>query len=160
ELTVDAQPLSKVLDYFRQVTGANIVVNWTVLESANVTRDTPITLQVRDLSLAKMMQLVLNQASPQAALVASVPDNVIEITSQDEADKQLVTKVYIVEDLLVTPNPWGIKAPQISLSSALSSSGGGSGGGGGFGGGSGGGGGGSGGLGGGTGGGGNLFGNT
>ncbi len=162
ELTVEAQPLSKVLDYFRSVTGANIVVNWTVLETANVTRDTPITLQVRDLSMAKMMQLVLNQASPQTALVASVEDNVIEITSQDEADKQLVTKVYIVDDLMVTPNPWGLKAPQISLSSALSSGGGG-GGGSGFGGGGGGsgfGGGGGGGGFGGSGGGGGLFGNT
>lgn len=133
EINVDAVPLSKVMDFLRNISGVNLVVNWKSLEGAGVTRDTPITLQVRDLPLRKMLQLVLNQASPNAPLAYTVEGNVIQITTQDEIDKQLVTKVYIVDDLVMVTTA-NVPAPKINLSNIGQSSGGtsyGSGGGGG-----------------------------
>jgi uncharacterized membrane protein YgcG len=104
ELNVDGKSLSQVLDYLRTTTGTNMVVNWTVLEAAGITKDTPITLQVRDVTLRKLLRLVLDQASPATALTFGVDSNVIEITSQDDADKVLITKVYVVDDLVMTDN--------------------------------------------------------
>jgi len=113
QLTVDGVSLEKTLKYLRDVSGANFVINWKVLEQAGVTKDIIITLDVKDLSLRKMMRLVLDQASPNAQLVFDASENVITVTTQEEADKHLVTKVYTVDDLLIQatnkqPPPMGL----------------------------------------------------
>jgi hypothetical protein len=104
DLNVEAVALSHVIDYLKSVSGANIVVNWKVLEGAGVSKDTPVSLQVRELSLRKMLRLVLDQASPSTLLVFNTDSNVIEVTTQDEADKVLITKVYVVDDLVMPDN--------------------------------------------------------
>ncbi|MCL2647701.1 MAG: hypothetical protein FWD61_11945 [Phycisphaerales bacterium] len=115
ELNVDAIALERVINFLRDVSGTNIIVDWKVLEAAGVNKQTPISLQVRELTLRKMLQLVLDQASPQTQLVFSVDSNVLEITSQEEADKVLITKVYIVDDL-VMPNNHKVTPPSFNLS--------------------------------------------
>ncbi len=115
QLSVDNVALSRVIEFLRDTSGANIVVNWRVLEGAGVARETPVSIQVRELTLRKMLRLVLDQASPNTFLVYNVDANVIEITSQEEADKQLVTKVYVVDDL-VMPDMKQVTPPQMDLS--------------------------------------------
>jgi hypothetical protein len=115
DLNVEAVALSRVIDYLKSVSGANIVVNWKVLEGAGISKDTPVTLQVRDLSLRKMLRLVLDQVSPNTLLVFNTDANVVEVTTQDEADKVLITKVYVVDDL-VMPDNRVIVPPQMNLS--------------------------------------------
>ncbi len=115
ELDVDGVSLAKVLDYLHNATGANLVVDWKVLEQAGVSKDTTISLRVRELTLHKMLQLVLDQASPNAPLTYGLDANVIEITSQEALDKVMITKVYVVDDLvMVAPT---VQAPTINLSS-------------------------------------------
>jgi len=138
ELNVDGQSLGRVMDYLRDVSGTNIVVNWKALESASVMKDSPITMRVRDLPLRKVLQLVLDQASPNAPLTYEVEANVIEVLTQEEADKHMVTKVYIVDDLVMVNNS-NVQAPQLNIQNATGSGQQGSQGGGGFGGGGGGG---------------------
>lgn len=105
ELSVDNVSLERVLNYLRDTSGANVVVNWRVLEEqANVTRETPITLSVREVSLRKVLRLVLDQASPEVPLVFPVESNVISVTTEQEADKNMITRVYIVDDLVMTNN--------------------------------------------------------
>jgi hypothetical protein len=104
ELNVDGVALSRVMDYLRNSTGANVVVAWKVLEAANVNKDTPITLSVRDLPMRKLLRLVLDQASPSTTLTWTVDSNVIQITTAEEADKVLITRVYVVDDLVMTDN--------------------------------------------------------
>ena len=121
ELNVDNVALSRVVDFLRDVSGANIIVNWKVLEGAGINKDAPISIQVRDLTLRKMLKLVLDQASPNAALVFSVDSNVIGITTQDDADKHMVTKVYVVDDLVMTDNST-ITPPTLNLQQATAAS--------------------------------------
>ena len=135
-LNVDGQPLSKVINYLRDMSGSNIVVNWKVLEGVGVDREAPITLNVRELPMRKLLQLALDQASPQTQLTFSVDSNVIQVTTQDDADKQMITRVYIVDDLVMV-NPYANNTPpRLNLQSLTNSgtssfSGGGSGSGGG-----------------------------
>lgn len=120
ELSVENVPMSRVVDHLREFSGANIVVNWKVLESAGIAKDTPITLNVRELTLRKMLRLVLDQAGTTSLLVFNVSDNVIEVTTQEDADRKMITKVYVVDDLVMTnnnPSP----PPQIDLNSATRS---------------------------------------
>jgi len=129
ELSVDGISLQKTIQYLQDVSSANLVVNWKVLEAAGVAKETPITLNVKELPLRKMLQLVLDQASPNSQLVFNIDSNVIEITSQEEADKQMITKVYLVDDLIMQPQ--NKQAPSLSLGvSTTGGNGGGNGGGG------------------------------
>jgi len=73
-----------------------------------------------------MLQLVLDQASPNSSLVFNVDSNVIQVTSQEDADKQMVTKVYVVDDLVMVPNVK--QAPTLNLGQTTQQAGGGGGG--------------------------------
>lgn len=132
ELNVEGVTLDRAITYLRDSSGANIVVNWRVLEAVGVAKETPISLQVRNLPLRKMLQLVLDQASPNSPLVYNIDSNVVQITTQEEADKQMLTKVYVVDDLVMAPNVKS--APTLNLGQTTQQAGQG---GGGFGGGSG-----------------------
>jgi hypothetical protein len=118
ELNVDSVSLGRTIDYLRDSSGANIVVNWKVLESVGVARETPISLTVHNLTLRKMLQLVLDQASPNAQLVYSIDSNVIQVTTQDEADRQMITKVYVVDDLVMAPRTRTPPSLQLGVSSS------------------------------------------
>jgi len=136
--------LKDAIDFLRDVSGSNIHVNWKAIEAAGITQDTQINIKLRQVSLRKVLTLLLSEASGGVGLTFYIDDGVIEITTTEIADNQMYTVVYNVQDLLVEPPPF-VEPPQFDLSYAANrgTAGGGSGGGGGGRGGGGGGGGGS-----------------
>jgi uncharacterized membrane protein YgcG len=148
--------LGDAIDFIRDVSGANIVVNWKALAEAGVTPDTPVNLRLHNVSVRKVLAALLQQAGGGDQLTFVASEGVIEITTQQIADARLITKVYPIDDLLVEV-PDFTDAPNFDLANR---GGGGSSGGGGGGSRGGGGGGGGRGGGGGGGGGGGLFGNA
>src|SRR4051812_40262593 len=62
EVNFNATPLGNVIDFLRDVTGANIAVEWKVLEKAGVKKATPVTVRVKDVTVAKALELVLSEA--------------------------------------------------------------------------------------------------
>src|SRR5437762_849899 len=89
-----------VIDFLRDVSGANIHVDWKILEAAGIGKDAPVNLRLRSVSLRKVLGLVLREAGGGDVLTFYADGGVIEITTREVADKQLFTKVYPVEDLL------------------------------------------------------------
>lgn len=114
-LHIDAMPLSKVISHFSRITGANIVVNWHALAEVGVAKDTPISLDLEHVTFRKALQMVLDQASPGTPLTWNIDDNVLEITTQAEADKILVTRLYVVTDLVMVSPSVGTP-PALNLS--------------------------------------------
>ena len=97
-------PLKDAIDFLRDVSGANIHVNWRALEAAGVTPDTTINVKLRQVSLRKVMTLILNEAAAgNTALTFYVDDGVVEVTTKEIADGMMYTKVYDVQDLLFEP---------------------------------------------------------
>jgi hypothetical protein len=99
-------PLSDALEFLRDVSGANIVVDWKSLEAVNVGKDTQINVNVKWVKLSKVLSLVLNEAGPGGTLTYFLDDNVIEITTVATADKKLITVVYYVDDILEMNTPF------------------------------------------------------
>ena len=93
--------LNDALDFVRDVSGANLHVDWKALETAGIGKDVPVNLRLRNVQLRKALTLVLREAGGGDTLTFYVDGGVIEITTREVADKQLFTKVYPVEDLLV-----------------------------------------------------------
>lgn len=114
ELNFQGVTLNDALDFMRDVSGANITVNWKALEGAGVTRDAQINMHLTGITLRKAMEMVLTEASGGDTLSYVVDQGVIEITTRDLADHMMVTRVYAVEDLLMVI-PDFTDAPQFSL---------------------------------------------
>jgi uncharacterized membrane protein YgcG len=122
-------PLGDAIEYIRDVTNANIHVNWNALEAAGVGKDTVVNIRLHSVPLKTILRLMLNEAGGGTALTYYVSDGVIEITTQELADKDLVTKVYPIDDLIMDfPDP---VAPEFNIQSQAQTSGKGGGGGGG-----------------------------
>ena len=129
ELNFQGVSFGDALDFLRDVSGANITVNWKALEGAGITKENPISLHLTGVSLRKAMEMVLTEASGGDTVTYVVDQGVIEITTRELADHMMVTRVYPVEDLLMIVPDFN-DAPQFSLDAAQNSSGGGGGGGG------------------------------
>jgi hypothetical protein len=101
EVRLDGVPLTDALDFLRDISGVNLVVNWKALEDAGVTRDTPISLRLRSIPLRKALELILSEAGGGDKLTYDIDDGIVEITTQELADSRMITKVYPIEDLLI-----------------------------------------------------------
>jgi len=115
---VNQTSLADTLDWLRDVTGANIFVNWAALESTGVDQSTPVTVKLRQIPVSKLLDLMLNSAAP-GQLAWYIDDNIIHITTADIANQAMITRIYPVEDLLLEiPNFVG---PEMELSTDASS---------------------------------------
>jgi hypothetical protein len=118
------------IDFVRDVAGVNIHVNWKALEAENVTADTPVNIRLRSVTLRKVLNLLLSEASGSDTLTYSIDQGVVEITTREIADKKVYTKIYPVDDL-VMEIPEFSEPPSFNLQSVTEQSQSGRGGGGG-----------------------------
>lgn len=95
--------LRDALDFLRDVSGANVHVNWKALEAVGVTPDVQVNVRLRQVSLGKVLSLLLTEAAREPVLAYYIDNGVIEITTKELADSIMFTIVYPVEDLLVEP---------------------------------------------------------
>ena len=149
-------PFVDVLDYFtKSIKGLQIYPDWKTLEEElNVRRDTPVTIQLTELSLDVGLSRLLEQVGDPGLHPAwEIQDGMLLISSLERLEERKAVVVYDVRDL-VMPIPDYNNPPELQLGGGAGGGGFGGGGGGSGGGGLGGGGSGGGGFGGGGGGGG------
>jgi hypothetical protein len=117
--------LSSVLDFLRDVSGTNMHVNWHSLEAAGITKDTPISLKATDVSVAKSLNMVLEQINSGKSKMDSVywivDDGVVTVATGTAINSTLTTKVIDVGDLLLTVPTF--VGPRIDMSAANQSTG-------------------------------------
>lgn len=113
ELRFDGVALNDAIDFLRDVSGANITVNWKALSEQGVTPDAPLTLKLRNVSLRKGLDLVLSEAGAGDKLGWTTDQNVVEISTRELIDSKMYTRVYPIEDLLLLVPDFA--GPRISL---------------------------------------------
>ncbi len=123
-------PLNDVVDYLKDLHGIEIQIDQSALDDVGIGTDTPITRSLRGISLRSALRLMLRELD----LTYVIRDEVLLITTAEEVESHLTTKVYPVADLVLPIRSSGFQG-------GLGGLGGGGGIGGGFGGGQGGGGG-------------------
>jgi hypothetical protein len=128
EVNLQSVPLGDVIDFLRDASGANLHVNWRAIEEVGVGKDTPVSIRLRGATLRKVLTLALTDAAGGADVLAFYPsDGVIEVTTREISDSEMVTRVYPVEDLLVDVPDFD-NAPDFNLQQQASAGGGGGGG--------------------------------
>ena len=90
-------PFSDVIRDIAKDHEITIVLDPEGLEEADVTPDQLITLNLKGISLRSVLRILLGPLH----LTYVVKDEVLQITSEEKAAEQLVTKVYPVGDLVV-----------------------------------------------------------
>src|SRR5947209_5991634 len=88
--------LKDAVEFIRDVTGANIHVNWRAIETAGVSQDTNVNMQLRDVQVRKCLNLLLSEAGAGTTLTSYLDQGVIEITAKEMSDKGMFTRVYPV----------------------------------------------------------------
>ena len=105
ELTADNQALEKVLKYIQEQNNVNMIVNWTALGVAGVEKTTPVTINLRDVSLRTALTTVLSSVNATSPLDIATIDGVIHISTKTDLAANTSTKYvrvsYDVRDLIV-----------------------------------------------------------
>jgi hypothetical protein len=93
-------PLEEVLQWFAEIAKINVHVEWRDLTDSGVPRDRPVTLNLQHLPRWRILRAILDSASGEVQLGYEVRDGVLLIATRDLLDRDLVTRVYPVRDLL------------------------------------------------------------
>jgi len=99
QLHFDEMELASVVEYFRVETNANILVNWVALENVGVDRDTPVTIQLDDVTFRRALKAVLSTVGGVVPLGFAVIDDAIWISTEDDLATRTFTKVHDVRDV-------------------------------------------------------------
>ena len=102
ELTFQDLPLEQVVQWLGEFTQLNISVRWQMLQDAGVDRDRPISIQARNLRLSQVLWLLMNEAGgSEVKLGYRASGTLLVLSTAEDLDKEMVTKIYDVSDLLI-----------------------------------------------------------
>ena len=111
-------PLSEAADSLGRAHGITIRLDTRALEDVSLETDTPVSASLRGVSLKSALRLILEQLD----LTYVIRDEVLMITTPEEAQEQQVTRLYPVSDLITYKTPSGEKwADYDTLITTLSS---------------------------------------
>jgi hypothetical protein len=96
-------PLDQAIQFLRDAHEIPIELDKKALDQAGVGTDTPITRTLKGVSLRSGLRMLLKDHD----LTYTVKDEVLLITTKEEVDANLVTKVYPVGDLVIPINAGG-----------------------------------------------------
>ena len=85
DFKADAVTLADIIDFLRDVSRANIFVNWRALEAAGVDRNAPLTINLSGIPLSEALEnLLALPAGGGAKLAYTVNEGVIVISTDDD----------------------------------------------------------------------------
>lgn len=118
-------PLANVLEFFKAVTLLNMDVDWQSLEAAGINRDTPVTLNLSNVTVENAMSRVVERVSPDqfSGAAWSIADGVVTVASREVINRNKALVIYDIRDIVVEV-PDYINAPEIDLESILQQGGG------------------------------------
>ncbi|MFB3890546.1 MAG: hypothetical protein ACE15C_00840 [Phycisphaerae bacterium] len=94
-----------VIQFFKDVSGVDIVPNYNALQVANVTKDTPITLSLQNVTVETALKQVLQDLSTTTAIRQVIQDGIVQISTKDDLAKSPILRVYDIRDLIIkVPN--------------------------------------------------------
>lgn len=98
-------PFEEFVEWLERTTQATVVVRWKLFDKAGVDRDQPITIQLKNVPLRKIIELVLDQLKrddPSVRLAAKADDNTLLISTVGDLYRENVTRSYNIQDLLIS----------------------------------------------------------
>lgn len=102
EIRFDGIGFEDTVEFFRDITGSNIYVNWQALEAAGIKRDAQVSARLRDVKFSKALEVILKDVGGEkVALAYTVDKGVLRISTSKEIETNPIATVYGIGDLLV-----------------------------------------------------------
>jgi hypothetical protein len=95
------EPLKEAIETIKAKTGLPIIIATKKLEEAAINLETPVTVTLRNLTLESFLRNFLRELG----LTIIIKDEVIQITTPEDAGSQLITRLYPVLDLVSRRTP-------------------------------------------------------
>ena len=106
EVRLPGTDFRDAIEFLRDVSGLQILVNWKHLETVGIDASMPVTADLTGLRLSRALEIVLESAStPTHRLDYLIDRGVISVSTADETSKFAVTRVYDVRDLFSLQPP-------------------------------------------------------
>lgn len=102
EMTFSDQPLSDVLAYMAAKLEVQIHIQWRRLEDVGIGREETVSIQLKEVPGSTALELLLDQVGD-GALSYYVRDNLVVLTSMEEAANWWRPQVFFVSDLIAAP---------------------------------------------------------
>jgi len=108
----------QAFNWWAATTHIPLVINWQALELEGIDREQRINLLLHDVPAGQLLAILMQQASPDVELLFESTPWYVQVMTRREANKNLVLKVYHVEDLIMDiPH---FEGPSFDLNDALS----------------------------------------
>jgi hypothetical protein len=105
EIAFDGLPLADALDALRRMANVNMHVNWQAMGTSNIDRTTPVSLRATGISVARAMDLIMDDLNAGKDKYQSVywvvDDGIVVVSTGTALDTQARVKVLSVADLLM-----------------------------------------------------------
>ena len=120
EVSWDDRTFEEVIDWLKGLTDdkVNILPRWGPLSIEGVDRDTPVTLQLRSVTVAEILNEALDQLSEEGQVTYHAVGNTLKFSSKSDFDRKLYRRVYEVTDILFQVPDFGRSAPTVDLEAA------------------------------------------
>ena len=99
DLDVHNQPLKDVITSIQQMAKVPVILSVKKLEEAAINLETPVTFNVKGISLKSALRLMLGELG----LTYVIEDEVVQITTPEDAGSRLHIRVYDCRELLTMP---------------------------------------------------------
>lgn len=119
-VNIDNATAKEAFAWWSQTTGIPLVIDWSSLERGGVMADTPIHLSLNNVPAGQVLSLIMQQASLDHSLIFEKTPWYIRILTKDQANKELVLRVYDVGDM-VHETRLSSRPPELSLNDVLAS---------------------------------------
>jgi hypothetical protein len=90
------EPLKDVIQRISDIVDVPIVLSLKKLEEASVSPDTPITKALKGITLRSVLRTILKDLE----LTYAIRDEMIHITTPEDAESQLISRIYHCRDLI------------------------------------------------------------
>lgn len=96
-------PLEQVMEWLADLMQLNVSVRWNLLHDVGIQRDTPVSIQARNLRLTQVLWLVMNEAGgSETRLAYRASGHLLVLSTAQDLDREMITRVYDVADLLIS----------------------------------------------------------
>ena len=101
EVNFDGAAFVDVVDFLRDITGANIVVDWRALEDAGIDRNAPISVRLKNVSFQNALQTILFTLDAQKRVAFTANPDVLTIsTTEALGQSRRATHTYDLRGVL------------------------------------------------------------
>ncbi|MGB0767903.1 MAG: VWA domain-containing protein, partial [Phycisphaeraceae bacterium] len=104
DIDIEKATLSAFFDLIRDETETNFVVNWPALELVGIDRDSPLTMQFKNVPARAAIDLALQQVSADAfdddKAGLRITEHFVEVSTRRDLKTDVETRVYDMDDLL------------------------------------------------------------